>query len=322
MVNNIKSKIVRSIKNKRLNVFGLFLLISFFILVVTKLSEIYVETIPFSIEYKNLPENNVITLDSLPKVNVTVSTNGFNLLSYYFYSPTYSLDFENNTSIKDNTYLWLAEKGTYDFKQQLGTSVKIVSVKPDTILFPYGVLTVKTVPVVLSSKVYYAPGYDALEELIIEPDSVKVIGAEQELSKINFVETQPFDLNDVKSDLNDVVKLEFPEASKRLKISEESITIKAEVEKFTEGEFEIPVTILNKPNTLDINYFPKQINVYYYVSLKDYKLVKANDFKIECDYNNVLKNGQSFFTPKLIINSNSVKSAKLKQNKVEYIILK
>ncbi|WP_299335585.1 YbbR-like domain-containing protein [uncultured Psychroserpens sp.] len=322
MVSNIKSKVVQSIKNKKLNLFGLFLLIAFFILVVTKLSETYVETIPFSIEYKNLPENNVITIDTLPQVNVTVSTNGFKLLSYYFYNPTYSLDFKNNTSIKDNTYLWLAEKGTYDFKQQLGQSVKIVSVKPDTLLFPYGVLSVKTVPVVLSSKVNYAPGYDVLYDIVLEPDSVKVIGSEQEISKIDVIKTQTFNLNDVKSDLNHPVKLDLPESSERLKISEDNVIVKAQVEKFTEGTFEIPVTILNKPNTIEINYFPKYMKVYYYVSLKNYKLVKPHDFKIECDYNTVLKTKTSYFTPKLIINSDHIKSAKLKQNKVEYIIVK
>jgi hypothetical protein len=154
------------------------------------------------------------------------------------------------------------------------------------------------------------------------PDSVKIIGAEEAISKIDFVETQAIDFNDVKSDLNAIVKLDFSKASERLKLSEEQITIKAKVEQFTEGTFEIPVTILNTPSDLEINYFPKYIKVSYYVSLKAYKLVKANDIKIECDYNDVLKTGKSYFTPKLIINSDKIKSANLKQNKVEYIIMK
>lgn len=322
MLNNIKLKFTRSVKNKKLNVFGLFLLIAFLILVVTKLSDTYVETIPFSINYKNLPENNVITLDTVPKVNVTVSANGFKLLSYYFYNPSYTLDFENKTSIKDNAYIWLAEKGTYDFKQQLGTSVTVVSVKPDTLFLPFGILSVKKVPVLLKSKINYASGYDVLNPIEIVPDSVKIIGAEEEISKIDAIETEAIDFNEVKKDLNEIVKLDFSNTSGRLKLSEQEITIKAKVEQFTEGTFEIPVTILNKPGHVEINYFPKHIKVSYYVSLKSYKLIKANDFKIECDYNDVMKTGQSFFIPKLIINSDKIKSAKLKQNKVEYILMK
>ncbi len=322
MLSSIKSKLTRSSKNKTLNVFGLFFLISFLILVVTKLSETYVETIPFSITFKNLPENNIITLDSIPKINVTVSTHGFNLLSYYFYKSTYDLDLETITNSKDNTYIWLAEKGTYDLKQQLGQMVDIVSVKPDTLVLPYGILSFKKVPVVLKSKVNYASGYDALYGVKIRPDSVKIIGAEQEISKIDFVETIPFDLNEVKTNINEIVSLELLNASERLKLSEENIKITAEVEKFTEGTFEIPITILNIPNNVELNYFPKHIKVVYYLSLKDYKNIKVNDFRVECNYNDISKTEKSFFVPKLIVSSDKVKSARMKQNKVEYIFIK
>ena len=322
MLNSIKSKVGRSIRNKKLNVFGLFFLIAFLILVVTKLSETYVETIPFDIQYKNLPQTHVITLDSIPKVNVTVSTHGFNLFSYYFYDNTYQLDFETSTTVKDNAYIWLAEKGAYSIKEQLGNSVDIVSVTPDTLYFPFGKLSAKTVPVILKSKINFAPGYDALNKIVIEPDSVRVIGAEDEITEIEFIETKPFNLNDIKTNVDMEVGLAFEKASKHLKLSEDKVRIKAEVEKFTEGTFEIPVTILNLPRKNEINFFPKQIKVSYYLSLEDYKYVTAADFKIECDYKDVLTSGKSYFTPKLVVNSKRVKTAKMKQNKVEYIIVK
>ncbi|MEH6536255.1 MAG: YbbR-like domain-containing protein [Psychroserpens sp.] len=295
---------------------------AFLILVVTKLSETYVETIPFNVTYQNLPETKIITLDSTPKVNVTVSTHGFNLLSYYFQNYTYKLDFENITSQKDNTYIWTAEKGSYSLQGQLGQSVKIISVKPDTLILPFGTLSVKSVPVVLKSEINYAIGYDTLEKVEVIPDSVKIIGAEEEIANIEFIETMLLDLNDIKTNINTTIGLELSNQSKRLKLSEEKVTIKTNVEKFTEGTFEIPLAILNKPNAVEINYFPKYIKVSYYLSLKDYKQVKPNDFKIECDYNEAIEAGASFFVPKLIINSDKVKSAKMKQNKVEYIIIK
>ncbi|WP_460219190.1 CdaR family protein [Psychroserpens sp. MEBiC05023] len=288
---------------------------------VTKLSETYVETIPFKVAYKNLPEANIIVLDSTPKVYVTVSTHGFNLMSYYFQDKTYLLDINDNTSKTDDNYIWIAEKGAYDLKEQLGNSVKIVSVKPDTLLLPYGVLSVKTIPVTLMSQHSFASGYDTLEGFKLIPDSVKVIGAEQEIAEINSVDTKLLELNDVRASIDDYIDLEFPNLSERLKLSEKRVKVKANVEKFTEGTFEIPVTILNLPKQLEINYFPKYIKVAYYLSLKDYKDVKPTDFRIECNYDDV-KGDKSFFTPQLIVNSEKIKSAKMKQNKVEYIIVK
>lgn len=320
MLNRLQTKLGQSVKSKKLNVFGLFFLLAFLILVITKLSDTYVETISFNVQYKNLPEKNIITLDSVPKVNVTVSAHGFKLLSYYFYNKDYQLDFEKNTYIKGNNYVWLADKGIYDLKDLLGKNVKIVSVKPDTLLLPFGTLSVKKVPVILKSKINFAPGYDTLNGIEITPDSVNIIGAQKEIDNIDYVETKAFNFENIKTNINTNLGLEFSNSSDRLKLSESNINVTAQVEKFTEGTFDIPITILNLPNNVEINYFPKHIKVAYYLSLNDYKEIKPLDFIIECDYNDVIKSGQSFFKPKLIVNSAKVKSARMKQHKVEYII--
>nr|WP_321224575.1 CdaR family protein [uncultured Psychroserpens sp.] len=320
MVKSLQAKLGRSIKSKKLNVFGLFFLLAFLILVITKLSETYVETIPFTIQYKNLPDKNIITLDSIPKVNVTVSTHGFKLLSYYFYDQNYQLDFKNSTYINDNTYVWLADKSVYDLKQFLGNNVEIISVKPDTLLLPFGTLSVKKVPVVLTSKINFVPGYDTLNGVEIKPDSVNIIGAEKQIDTINFINTKRLDFEDVKTNINSTLDLEFPNASDKLKLSATKVNVSAQVDKFTEGTFDIPITILNLPNSVEINYFPKHIKVSYYLSLDDYNDIKPSDFIIECNYNEVLNSNNSFFKPKLIVNSAKVKSARMKQNKVEYII--
>jgi hypothetical protein len=320
MLNNIQTKLVRSLKSKKLNVFGLFFLLAFLILVVTKLSETYVETIPFNIEYRNLPEKNILTLDSIPKVNVTVSTHGFNLLSYYFYDKNFQLDFKKSTYIKDNNYVWLADKGIYDFKKLLGKNVDIIAVKPDTLILSFGTLSMKRVPVVLKSKINFASGFDTLDGIEIKPDSVNVIGAKEEIGNVDFVETQLLSLENIKTNINTNLGLELPNSSERLKLSEENINITASVEKFTEGTFDVPITILNVPNDIEVNYFPKYIKVSYYLSLRSYREVNLSDFMIECDYREVLKSGKAYFNPKLIVNSIQVKYARMKQNKVEYII--
>ncbi|WP_040279983.1 CdaR family protein [Psychroserpens damuponensis] len=320
MLNSLQRKIGQSIKSKKLNVFGLFFLLAFLILVITKLSDTYVETIPFSVYYKNLPENNIVTLDSMPKVDVTVSTHGFKLLSYYFQHKNYPLDFDNHMYIKDNNYVWLADKGIYDLKQFVGKNVDVISVKPDTLILPFGILSVKKVPINLKSKINFALGYDTLNGLKITPDSVNIIGAKKVIDTINYVDTKPLNLNDVKANIETKLSLDFSRSSERLKLSKSDITITAQVEKFTEGTFDIPITLLNLPNTIEMNYFPKHIKVAYYVSLEEYNVVKPSDFIIECDYNDILKSGHSFFKPKLVVNSAQIKSARMKQHKVEYII--
>ena len=320
MLNSDKLQFGGVLKSKKLRVFGLFFILSLLIMVVTKLSETYIETIPFSVEYKNLPDKNLIILDSTPKVNVTMSTYGFNLLSYYFKEKKYELDIQKSAYTATNNYVWLANTGVYDFKQLLGKNVDIISVKPDTLIVPFGILSSKRVPVVLNSKINFVPGYNSLYGITIKPDSIDIMGAKKDIDEIYKVETKPLNLDNIKLDIDVDINIQDKEYLKKIKISNERVGVFAKVEKFTEGVFDIPITILNVPNGIEINYFPKQIKVSYYLSLNNYKEVKSSDFSIECDYNETVKSENFYFTPKLVVHSSKVKSARMKQNKVEYII--
>ena len=92
--------------------------------------------------------------------------------------------------------------------------------------------------------------------------------------------------------------------------------------KFTEGEVEVPIINKNVPQDIEINYFPKSIKVAYYVSLENYSAISTSDFKIECDFKESQQQNSSFFIPRLTIENSLVKSAKMKQDKVEYIIIR
>ena len=324
MLHNTRLQFGGLLKSKKLRVFGVFFILSLLILIVTKLSEIYIETISFSVEYKNLPDKNLIILDSIPKVDVTMSTYGFNLLSYYFKDKKYELDLQKSahttTATHSNNYVWLAHTGMYDFKQLLGKNVDIISVKPDTLILPFGTLSSKRVPIVLNSKINFAPGYNSLYGISITPDSIDIMGAKKDIDKIYEVETKPLILDNIKLDIDVNIDIQNKDNLKKIKMSNERVEVFAKVEKFTEGVFDIPITILNVPKAIELNYFPKQIKVSYYLSLSNYKEVISSDFSIECDYDEAVKSENFYFTPKLIVNSSKVKSARLKQNKVEYII--
>ena len=128
--------------------------------------------------------------------------------------------------------------------------------------------------------------------------------------------------NSVKAPINQVLQLIPPENPKGLKLFPKIVTATLPVEKFTEGILEVPVVVNNLPANLEINYFPKTIKVLYYVSLENYKSIRPSDFKIECDFNDAKQNKASFLTPQLTVKTRKVKTGKLKQDKVEYVITK
>lgn len=321
MLSNLKSKLFKSIKSKKLNVFGFFLLLSFLFLVFSKLSKTYTETLTFHIKYENVPEQYSIDSNSDSIINVKVKTYGFNLLPHNFYRHTIAIDFEKEVQKYEKKYVWDIKKGLSKIEAQLGSKIEVLDVQPDSLSFPYEIMYVKRVPVKLDAEISYAPGYDILDSIKISPDSVNVIGPKNKVQKISKIRTAKFIQKNTNKSIKNEVELVIDKSLDNVKLSANKIKLTGTVEKFTEGTFEVPVNIINLPSDIKINYFPKTIVVAYYVSLDNYKEIKALDFKINCDYNEAITQGRTYFTPELVSKPQLIKSAKMKQSKVEFIII-
>ena len=319
MIKKLKSEILTSIKNKRINVFILFLLFAFIILIFTKLSKEYTNTMVFGIEKINIPEENVILNDSVV-LNITLKTHGFKWLRYYVSKPKIKIDFGNDVDKKEGIFLWNKSKA-YLNNTQFDEQVELLNISPNRLTFRYGVNLVKKIPVKLNAKINFEPGYDISDELVSDPDSIVVIGPDILVSKINFLETDETIFNDVKSNLEETTKLKLPENTSNLKFSASRVVIKAHVEKFTEGTLKIPVTIINVPQGLKLKYFPKEVNVSYYISLSHFNSVSNKDFKVVCDYTKIMDN-QSLLVPELVKFPKIAKNIKMNQQRIEFIITK
>lgn len=321
MVSKLKHKLLKSIKSKKLNVFGLFLLLAFLFLVISKLSKEYTESVNFAIKFSNVPEHYVLTKNDSANVNVVMTSHGFNLMPLYFSDHSLKVDFEKDLSLVDDHYIWVPNTTVHNIKPQLGDKVEVVSIKPDTLKFSFQTLAVKKVPVVVDSKILFSSGYDLLNGLTVSPDSINVIAPQNVIDNIEFINTKSLTLKEVKSNINSTVNVVLPKVDYNIKLSENNVTVTGDVEKFTEGTIEVPLNINNTPNNATVNFFPKTVSVLYYLPLKNFKEIKLQDFRVECDYNEVSGSNRTFLTPKITRLPNVVKNAKIKQSKVDFILV-
>ncbi|WP_418604350.1 YbbR-like domain-containing protein [Hwangdonia sp.] len=320
MIKKIKSDIKTSIKTRKINVFFLFLFFAFIILILTKLSKEYTNTVVFNIDKINVPQENIILNDSSAKLNITLKTHGFKWLTYYFNKPKIAIDFVKDVDKIDSTFVWSKSKAYLLASTQFGKQVELLNISPDTLRFRFDVNLVKKVPVILNDDINFSQGFDVSKPFKITPDSIKVIGPNVLVSQVHSVETEPIKLNDVKSDVNKVIQLQLPKNSKDLTFSDKTVSLTATVEKFTEGTLKLPINIKNIPNNKTINYFPKTVNVTYYTSLNNFKTISAKDFRVECDFSKTTGN-QSFLLPELTKFPETVKRAKINQQHIEFIII-
>ncbi|MCK7590829.1 CdaR family protein [Subsaxibacter sp. CAU 1640] len=297
------------------------MLLSFLFLVIVKLSKSYTEIVTFHVSYTNVPEQHSISTDFDSIVKVKVKAYGFSLLAQNFYRHNLIVDFNKEVKEQGLLYSYDTKKGRSKIENQLGSKIEVLSIQPDSLNFPYEVMTVKTVPVKLDTEISYESGYDLLDSLKLEPDSIKVIGPKKSVEKISRVMATKLKLNDVNKPISAIVNLTLDKELKNVKLSQSKVNVSGSVQKFTEGTFEVPVTFENMPSNIKINYFPKTVTVAYYVSLEDYKKIKALDFKVVCDYSNVKNTDKTFMIPQLVQKPKLVKSTRMKQNKIEFIII-
>ena len=318
MIKFFRSKLIKSVKSKRINVFLLFLLLSFLFLLLTKLTKDYTKTITFQIKPINAVENYVILKDTSHKVNITLSTYGFKLLGYYLSNPFVEVDL-SKLDDHNKKYIWTNRKGFAYINAQFGENVRIIAVNPDSIEFRYDTNAVKIIPVEFNKEVSFVPGFDISEDYQLIPDSIKVMGPKILLDSISVVQTQLLNLEEVQSNIDTPLNLILPDSSENLVYSHKKIIVKGKVDKFTEGTIQVPVDIINVPKELKINYFPKMIGVSYYTSLSTYKEVNINEFIVECDYKNLVE-GSTYLEPELMKHPENVKNVRLNQKRIEFII--
>jgi hypothetical protein len=316
MIKTLKSQLLSSIKSKKINIFLLFLLSAFIILIFNKLSKEYTNTLLFQIDKENVPLEHVILTDSSNILAITLKTHGFKWLNYYMSDPKVKIDFAKDVYKKDSTYIW-HKSINYLANTQFDDQVELLNISPDTLYFKYGVNLVKKVPVKLKSNIKYALGYDISGDYQLKPDSVTIIGPNVLVSKLDFIETKEVSMVDVKTDIKNVLDLNLPNEAD-LKFSNKTSVLKASVKKFTEGKLKVPIEVINAPKGSKIKYFPKEITVSYYVSLNNFNSVTVKDFKVVCDYSKVVK--VSTLIPELVAIPKEVKNAKINQQQIEFII--
>ena len=312
---NIKLKLVQE---KRLNVFVLFLFLSFLISLLVKLSNNYTQTLNFEFSPTGLKSNEVIISEVPKSINVTISGRGFELLKYYIEKPVIEVDFSQLR--KNNTqYVWTESEQLDKIINYFDSKIVVKSINPDTVVFPFDSQFIKKVPVTVVVNPTFAVGFDLIDDFRSSPDSITVTGPESMLKIINSVSTKKIELNEINSAVDFSVELNISPSLSQLNFSHQSVSVVANVGKFTEGMVNVPVTIVNVPEDLIINFFPKEISVVFYSSLEAYANINEADFIVECDFN-LLTADNNYLNPVLVKQPLDVKTAQLKITQLEFII--
>ena len=303
---------------KMLNNFLIFLFISVSFSIIVKLTKVHTKNISYKIHLIETPDNKIITNQSYDSINLTVSSYGFDFIKYYLSNKTINISSKNAL---DNSKSFIVTKSnsSVQINDFISPQFELKSINFDSLFFNYDKLKTKNIPVILNSSIDFSQGFDYFKNFNLTPDSVSIVGPEFILESIKSIKTKKLNLTNLKTNTTQDVELNLLDNSNLL-YSNKSVKVFIEVEKSTESILDIPVSIINIPNEVNINYYPKLIKISFTVSLDNYQNYSAQDFKIICDFNQISQDGK--LTPKVLNKPIYIKNLRLINNEIQYVFLK
>ena len=301
----------------KLNVYIAFLLLAITTSVVGKLSSEYDRDITFNLTPVDFPTDKIIYNQSHDSVVLKLRANGFNLAKYYFSKPEMKISVKKLKEIK-NYFLWNQKENFLDTKLNFGSSIELLSISEDSILFFFDQYVSKKIPVKENVTVNFESGYENFKIPVLNPDSVVVTGPKELLSDLKYLVTDSVNFEKINSDIKFNLNLINPDLD-NLIFSDNSIGYLLEVDQYTEETIKVPVNVLFNSDNSKFNYYPKELSIKYNISINDYVEVNPMDFKIECVYDSNSPNNIS--KAEISKKPSFVKNVRLNTDQIQIIIL-
>lgn len=297
--------------------------LSSFLWILNSLEKRYTSKITVPVSYVEFPKDKLIS-GSLPSTfDLMVDAYGYTLLSYKWrlsFSPIILNINELAESARDwkniNSYSISTVNHKEEIEKQISSEIRILSIKPDSLIFNFSKLISKKIPVKPNLKLTFEKQYSLESFPLAYPDSVLVSGPKNILDTLRYVNTVSLELKGL---AHSVEKNVFLQNIAGLKFETKEVHLTIPIEQNTEVSFEIPVQILNAPADAIIKTFPGKIRVACIIGLSKYQKLDEKSFRATINYLDI-NNQQSRLTVSVECLSKVVLAVNYSPKEVEYIV--
>lgn len=318
MLETIKKYFAGVAKRKKMGVFMVFVLFSFFMWFLIKLSEDYTYKVTFKVNYKNIPEDKLLLNTPRSTIDAIVSATGFKIFNYNIFKRSINIDL----SAYDNPGkgFYILESDLEDEIENQYSDLPLRRVLSDTIYIQFGVNKEKYVKIVPDLNLSFESDYELYDDVKVVPDSMWILGPENIVDSIDVLKTVAYVGNNINDNIKTTLAIALPENSDRLNFQTKNVNVSAQVEKFSEKIVQRPVIVKNVPDSLSVRTFPTAVNILVRTALKDLKKITPEDFEVVCNYETPTEGNKL----KLKIDQapNIVGEVKLQIEEVEFLVKK
>lgn len=283
------------------------------------LSKKYAYNVRTELVYKDEPQGKAYKALQPDTVDLQVEGSGWQLLFARLRLNPQSIAVSLN-GLNNKSYVMLSGQ-LADINRQLESTQKVKSVYPDTLFFDFSKRIVKRVPVKLLSKLTFAPQYGVAKPIVLTPAYVNVSGPQDELAKIKVWYTDTLRLQDLRNDVSTRIGISKNNLN-NVSVYPAQVGVKLSVDEFTEKTVNVPVSVVNNTDYLDIRLYPKQVAITFMVALSKYPAINDDLIKTEVDLNEWKINRYKRLNVNVVSLPDFCRLVKIVPNKIDFIIEK
>ncbi len=285
------------------------------------LSNKYSSTINLPVRYEKLPYNKILINELPEEINIKINTYGYNIFLDQIISrlKPLTINVESNLIYFSKGGFIKTDWLVNNILLKLSEDVHVIDIFPDSIYFIFSEKIEKKVPINLDMDISFNSQYDISGMINIEPDSVTISGQKLLLDTIEEWKTQRLLFHDIHGNIKTDVPLLEP-IDMYIKVDPNKATLTIPVEVFTQADIDAEVILNNVPDGMNIQIYPKKINIVFQTPLSMYESIKSDMFDVKADFLHIdLENARSV---KLTLSKHPLymKNIKLMPDEVVYII--
>jgi YbbR-like protein len=219
------------------------------------LSQYYVVTINFPVQFVDLPENYSVGSGSVNDIFIQLKGRGWELVKLMLGRRTnFTIPVHKRVGVHKNNLIDYIESNTW-----LSSTFQVIDIAPSQIEYEIEKTSFKKVRIVPDLRVTFKEGYAIVSGISITPETVEISGPSQILRQIDTIRTLPQQLKEISDDID----LELhPDLIYGVDIPAISVKVHCEVQKIVDKTFTgLPINAINTPPSKELELFPPKIDL-------------------------------------------------------------
>ncbi len=230
-----------------------------------------------------VPKNDYqLISDSILSIDTRVTATGLRLLFNSPYNKIYSLSTESMIESNNEFYLIPSDVES-QLQKNFGEAIAIEKIFAAELKIPLARIASKKVPVSPNISLSFKQNYTLKGDLILKPDSVKISAPEAILKDISSINTVALKLDNLTKSVNQPLAIDFSQLGLS-SIEQEQVVVNAEVVRFSEMVYEVPILLPEFENGMRLAVFPSNAQVVCKASADVLKALDSGAFGVTVDF--------------------------------------